>query len=153
VGIEIDAAARECTEARKLLGSMPLLDAVRDYVKRYPASLKKMTVQDLYADLLKTKREDESSDVYLKDLKFRLGKFSEAFHCNASETRRSRGLWSKIRCGGFSPLEDLILPRNVITDPEGQQKPTPRNMRIHRSLRHQSSLELEIFALRGRPYS
>lgn len=84
-GVEIDTAAREYAEARKILGKIPLLDAVRDFQRRHPASLKKLTVQELYAGLLDAKRKDGLSDVYLKDLSFRLSKFSEAFHCYVSD--------------------------------------------------------------------
>lgn len=84
-GVEIDTATREYAEARRLLGKVPLLEAVRDYLKRHPANLKKQTVQEIYTALLNAKRKDGVSEIYLKDLSVRLSKFSETFHCNISD--------------------------------------------------------------------
>jgi integrase len=84
LGIEIDAAAREYAEARRMLGQTSLLDAVRDYAKRHPANLKPMTVTALVDELIAAKRKDGLSAEYLKDLSVRLGVFREAFQSDVS---------------------------------------------------------------------
>jgi integrase len=84
LGIELDVAAREYAEAKEILGKLSLVDASREYMKRHPTALKQMTVPDLLAELLKDKRADGASEVYLKDLELRLGKFADAFQLNVS---------------------------------------------------------------------
>lgn len=84
LGLEIDAAAREYAEARKLLGATPLLDAVRGYLKRHPSNLKRMTVAEATEGLIAAKRKDGLSAEYLKDLSVRLGVFEESFRCEIS---------------------------------------------------------------------
>jgi integrase len=81
----LDIVAREYADAVKLLRGHSLLDAVKDFSKRHPADLQQKTVQEVLKELIEAKTADGASGVYLKDLNFRLGKFSDAFHCNVTD--------------------------------------------------------------------
>jgi integrase len=79
VKVEMDTAAKEYVDAKKILGSLSLIEAAKEYAKRHPATMKKTLVSEAYRNLVKDKRADGASEVYLKDLEIRLGKFSESF--------------------------------------------------------------------------
>ena len=78
-GRPLDKAATEYADAIQKLGNVPLTDAVAFYLKRNPRHITRKTVQQVYAEMLAAKKQDGNSKVYLKDLKFRLGKFAQAF--------------------------------------------------------------------------
>jgi hypothetical protein len=78
-GLSIDAAALQLAEAHKKLNGAALLDAVEYYVKRNPHTLPRKSVADVYSELLDAKAKDGLSNVYLRELKVRLGKFSKLF--------------------------------------------------------------------------
>jgi integrase len=60
------------------------MQAIDFYLERHPAGLKMRTVQQVVDELIETKRRASKSDVHLKDLESRLGKFAKAFACPIS---------------------------------------------------------------------
>jgi integrase len=95
VGVPLDVAAREYAEAKKLLENDSLLDAVRTYLKSHRVRQVK-TVQEVVDEFVHEKEtlsKRPVSEVYIKDLRLRLGRFADAFHCEirsiASEEMRS----------------------------------------------------------------
>lgn len=83
-GVPLDAVAIEYGEARKLLDSVPLLDAARFYARHHGRGIKRKPVADAVAAMLTAKTAKGVSDVYLADLRYRLGTFAQAFHCDVS---------------------------------------------------------------------
>ncbi len=78
-GIPLEMAAIHFAEAFKILNGASLLDAVRYYAKHHPSNQPKKTVSEVVAELIEAKEADGVSDVYLKDLRGRLGRFERAF--------------------------------------------------------------------------
>ena len=83
-GAPLDAVALEYSEARKLLDGVPLIEAVRYYSRHHGRGIKRMSVADAVAAMIAAKTAKGVSDVYLADLRYRLGVFAEAFHCDVS---------------------------------------------------------------------
>jgi len=82
--VPLDAVAMEYREARKLLNGVPLLDAVRFYSRHHGAGIRRKSVADAVAAMIDAKQRKGVSDVYLSDLRYRLGTFAESFHCDLS---------------------------------------------------------------------
>jgi integrase len=83
-GVPLDAVAIEYAEARKLLDGVPLLDAARFYAKHHGRGIKAEPVADAVDAMIAAKTAKGVSDVYLADLRYRLGTFAEAFACDLS---------------------------------------------------------------------
>src|SRR5262249_18929429 len=81
-GVPLDAAAVEYSEARKLLDGVPLLDAARFYARHHGRGIKRKPVADAVAEMIEAKKVDGLSDVYLNDLHYRLGMFTDSFRCD-----------------------------------------------------------------------
>lgn len=83
VGVAIDTAAKEYASAITLLqGECGLLEAVRYYMAQKKDRIKPKLVKEVVDELVVTKKQDGKSEVYLKDLSLRLGKFADSFHVN-----------------------------------------------------------------------
>jgi integrase len=83
-GLPLDAAAIEYSEARKLLDGVPLVDAARFYSRHHGRGIKRKSVADAVEAMIAAKTAKGVSQVYLADLRYRLGVFKEAFHCDVS---------------------------------------------------------------------
>ena len=82
--LPLDAAALEYSEARKLLDGVPLVDAARFYSRHHGRGIKDKSVADAVEAMIAAKAAKGVSQVYLADLRYRLGVFKEAFHCDLS---------------------------------------------------------------------
>ena len=82
--LPLDTVAREYSEARKKLDGVPLIDAARFYVGHHGKGIKRKSVADAVGAMLAAKTAKGVSDVYLRDLRYRLGTFAQAFHCDVS---------------------------------------------------------------------
>jgi integrase len=82
--VPLDAAAHEYKEARKLLAGVPLVDAARFYSRHHGRGIKRKSVADAVNAMIAAKTAKGVSQVYLADLRYRLGVFAEAFHCDVS---------------------------------------------------------------------
>ena len=83
-GVPLDAVALEYSEARKLLDGVPLMDAARFYAKHHGLGIKRKAVSDAVDEMIATKGIGKRSKVYLDDLRYRLGAFKRAFHCDVN---------------------------------------------------------------------
>ena len=77
--VPLEMAAIHFAEAFAILKGASLLDAARFYAKHHPSNLPKKSVPEVVAELIEAKDADGVSDVYLKDLRGRLGRFQKAF--------------------------------------------------------------------------
>lgn len=85
VDVPLDIAAAEYSDARLMLGEVPLRDAVRFWV-RNNAAIKAKTVKEVVDELINLKQHPTAnkrpaSDKYVADLRSRLDRFADAFHC------------------------------------------------------------------------
>jgi integrase len=80
----LDAVAIEYQEASRLLDGVPLIDAARFYARHHQRGIKRKAVADAVGEMIAAKTAKGVSDVYIADLRYRLGVFAEAFHCDIS---------------------------------------------------------------------
>jgi integrase len=80
--LPLDAVAIEYSEARKLLDGVPLIDAARFYARHHGRGIKRVPVAAAVSEMLERKTQKGVSEVYLADLRYRLGTFAQAFHCS-----------------------------------------------------------------------
>jgi integrase len=83
-GAPLDAVALEYSEARKLLDGVSLIDAARFYSRHHGRGITRKSVADAVDGMIATKTAKGVSAVYLADLRYRLGVFREAFHCDVN---------------------------------------------------------------------
>lgn len=81
----LDAVAIEYAEARKILKWYSLIEAARFYMKHHGEGTIGKLVQDAFEDFKKSKLEAKRSDLYLKDLTYRVGSFAKAFNLEARQ--------------------------------------------------------------------
>jgi integrase len=81
-GSPLDAVAIEYSEARKLLDGVPLVDAARFYARYHGHGIKRKPVADAVREMIEAKKIGGVSDVYLNDLRYRLGAFADSFQCD-----------------------------------------------------------------------
>jgi integrase len=82
--LPLDAAALEYNEARQLLDGVPLIEAVRFYSRHHGRGIRRKPIADAVDAMIAAKTAKGVSLVYLADLRYRLGVFAEAFHCDVS---------------------------------------------------------------------
>jgi integrase len=81
-GVPLDAAALEYSEARKILDGVGLVDAARFYARHHGRDVKRKAVTDAVQEMIEAKKIGGLSDVYLNDLRYRLGMFADSFQCD-----------------------------------------------------------------------
>ena len=83
--VPLDAIAIEYSEASKLLDDgATLVDAVRFYARHHGHGIKRKLVADAVQEMIAAKSAKGVSDVYIADLRYRLGTFAKAFACDVS---------------------------------------------------------------------
>jgi integrase len=83
-GAPLDAAALEYSEARRLLDGVSLVEAARFYSRHHGGGITRKSVADAVDAMLAAKAAKGVSAVYLSDLRYRLGVFKQAFHCDVN---------------------------------------------------------------------
>jgi hypothetical protein len=91
--LPLDAVAIEYSEARKLLDGVRLIDAARFYARHHGNGIKHKSVALAVDEMIATKQRKGVSEVYLADLRYRLGVFKESFHCDVNQIA-----WSALHC-------------------------------------------------------
>jgi integrase len=81
-GVPLDAVALEYSDARKLLDGVSLDDAARFYARHHGKGIKRKPVAEAVEEMIASKKLSGLSEVYLNDLRYRLGVFAERFHCD-----------------------------------------------------------------------
>ncbi len=69
---------------RRLPENSSLKEVVDFYLRRHPIGLPPKTVREVVEELLESKSKSGKSDVYIKDLRLRLGQFADAFNVRLS---------------------------------------------------------------------
>ena len=83
--LPLDAVAIEYSEARKLLDRVPLIDAARFYTRHLGNGIKHKSVALAVDEMIAAKQCKGVSEVYLADLRYRLGVFKESFQCDVNQ--------------------------------------------------------------------
>ena len=79
-GVSLNIAVARYTEAlAKLPPETSLIEAVNDFVRRHPTSAPDKTVQETIDEFIVDRRQHGCSEVHLRDLEDRLGRFATAF--------------------------------------------------------------------------
>ena len=81
--VTLDAAAIEYSEARKLLDGVSLVDAARS-MHAITGAASTQAVADAVDEMIAAKETNGVSELYLADLRYRLGAFKDAFHCDVN---------------------------------------------------------------------
>ena len=81
-GAALDAAALEYSEARRHLDGVSLVDAAKFYARHHGRNIARKSVEEAVAEMISAKKTAGVSQVYLRDLKYRLGTFQQAFKCD-----------------------------------------------------------------------
>lgn len=77
-GVSLELAAAEYAHAKRLLHGRGLAEAVDFYLLHKPNELPDKTVEEVVSELIKAKKADGASEVYVKDLNFRLGRLKKS---------------------------------------------------------------------------
>lgn len=83
--VALELAAALFAEAHRKLAGRSLGEAVDFYLRRNPSVLPRKTLAEVFAEFIAAKQADGASAVYLKDLKFRIGKLTESFQGAVSD--------------------------------------------------------------------
>lgn len=113
-GVGIEMAAAQFADATRRLGKMPLSGAVDFYLERRPLEPKPRTVKQVMDELVEAKEADNLSDVYVKTLRYALGKFAERFPGNISEVSGVE-IDSWLRRSDWSARSRNNLRRTILT--------------------------------------
>ena len=85
IGVGVEMAAAQFADAKIRLGNVPLSTAVDFYLQRYPKEPAPRTVQTVVDEFVDSKEIDGVSHVYLKHLRYHLGKFAARFKGNVGD--------------------------------------------------------------------
>ncbi|MEO7168398.1 MAG: hypothetical protein ABI016_15370 [Chthoniobacterales bacterium] len=80
--LPLDAVAIEYNEARKLLDGVSMMDAARFYARHHGGGITRQSVSAGVDEMIAAKQSAGVSDVYLSDLRYRLGVFANRFQCD-----------------------------------------------------------------------
>jgi hypothetical protein len=78
-GITLDLAAVEFAAAHRVLEGHSLLEAAKFYMRHHGRGVQAKPVADAASTFISAKHAEGRSELYLKDLRHRLGRFAEAF--------------------------------------------------------------------------
>jgi integrase len=83
-GLSLDSVAVEYRDAKRLVRDKSLVDVARYYAEHQLLDVPNKSVQEVYEEMLKAKKDEGLSERYIEDLKSRVGKFAEDFKKNIS---------------------------------------------------------------------
>jgi integrase len=67
-----------------MLDGVAVVDAARFFLRHHGRGLKRKSVADAVDEMIAAKRAGGASELYLSDLRYRLGTFKAAFHCEVN---------------------------------------------------------------------
>ena len=81
LGTPLEMVVMQFVEAEKLLQGRSLLEAAKFYTRHHPGKVATKRVSEAVDEMVEAKKSDGLSDVYVRDLKWRLGRFADTFKC------------------------------------------------------------------------
>ncbi|MBV9008595.1 MAG: tyrosine-type recombinase/integrase [Verrucomicrobia bacterium] len=88
-GVPLDAVAIEYKQARDVLKGVSLMDAARFYARHHGVGIERKPISAAVDEMIAAKKRKGVSELYLADLRYRLGKFADAFHCDVNSLTKS----------------------------------------------------------------
>ena len=85
LGVALDSAALEYSEAKAMLDGHSLTEAARFYMRHHGHGIHHKPVGDAITEMIAAKNEAGLSAAYLADLRYRLGLLCGAFACNVND--------------------------------------------------------------------
>src|SRR5262245_31356130 len=82
--LPLDSVAIEYKEARNVLDGVSLVEAARFYARHHGKGIQRKSVAVAVDEMIQRKTTKGVTKLYLDDLRYRLGVFKEAFHCDVS---------------------------------------------------------------------
>jgi integrase len=122
LGLRLDQAIYEYTDARRRLGGVALNEAVSCFLHHHPVSLRKISLDELVKRFLEYKQDSGVSDAYLKDLEFRLRSLVAAFDCSVDQLSQ-QGVAEYFKRLNFAPenhTNQLRVVRTLFNYAKGQ---------------------------------
>jgi integrase len=83
-GVPLDAVANEYKQAKNALDGAPLIVAAEFYA-RHHRGIKRKSVAEAATEMIDKKTLKGVSNVYRRDLSYRLGQFAQSFHCDVNQ--------------------------------------------------------------------
>lgn len=147
-GIPLDAVALEYSEARKHLDGVSLVDAAKFYARHHGRGIKHKAIADAVGEMIAAKETAGVSELYLADLRYRLGVFRDAFHCdvNALAPDDVKAFFERLRLSSRSYNNFLCSLRTFFTFAQNQgwlSKEAELLSRVER--RKEKAAPVEIF--------
>lgn len=84
--VDLNSAVSEYAQAKKILGGYSIAEASRYFMRHHSEELIPKPVKDVVNEIIQKKTKAGLSDVYLADLRYRLGQFAEDFVCKINQT-------------------------------------------------------------------
>ncbi len=123
-GISLEMAAIYIAEMYKILDGRNPVEAARYFAKHHPKDLPNKTVSVVVEELIAAKEADKVSDVYIKDLKGRLGRFGKEF----------TGRISLVTTGEIERfLRDLKVTERLPSGERGSRPASPKSRNHYRA--------------------
>ena len=85
LGVPLDSAALEYSEAKKVLDAHSLAEAARFYMRHHGHGIHHKPVAEAVTEMITAKSEAGLSAAYHADLRYRLGLLAGAFACNVND--------------------------------------------------------------------
>ncbi len=83
--VDLTIAALEYAQAKKILGGYSIGEASRYFMRHHSEELIPKPVKDVVNEIIQKKTKAGLSDVYLADLRYRLGQFAEDIVCKINQ--------------------------------------------------------------------
>ena len=85
LNLQLDEAALEFVEAKKIMDGRPLTEAARFYMRHHGRGIQRKMVKEAVAEMIAAKTQKGVSATYLADLRYRLGSLGEKFQCSVND--------------------------------------------------------------------
>ena len=84
-GVPLDAVANEYKQAKNALDGAPLIRRAAEFYARHHRGIKRKSVAEAVTEMIDKKTLKGVSNVYRRDLSYRLGQFAQSFHCDVNQ--------------------------------------------------------------------
>lgn len=103
-GVSLDLAAVEFAAAHRVLDGHSLLEAAKFYMRHHGRGVTGKPVAEAVAAFINAKHAEGRSELYLRDLRYRLGRFAKTFHVEVRQLAAEdvRDFLSELKLGARS---------------------------------------------------
>ena len=77
-GLSLDSVAMEYRDAKRLVRGRSLIEPARYYAAKRLLDIPRISVSEVYLEMIRAKRNEGCSERYLQDLESRVGKFARS---------------------------------------------------------------------------